>query len=96
MAQSVGSQRIKLKFLFQKDNNEIKLVRFSAVDSGEWRFIDTEFQALDHHEALCAKTPVRTALEVIERQRTVTIYLTEEEAAPYLEGHFEEGSVSED
>lgn len=93
MAQSTGSivdPEIKIKFTFKKVNNEVKVFRYCIENDANWILIPERYQSSEHHVELLANSSVQSALSLCERQRTLVINLTEEEALPYLSKDFAE------
>ena len=102
MAQSAGSPRtgsqIQFRFVFTKQDDEIRVTQYRRKESTEWLDIKEDFQVLDHHEALKKRQTVLTAIDVMDKKRQLVLKLKPEEAAPYLDGRFlvEETTIEED
>lgn len=85
MAQSAGS---KFKFVFKKQDDLVLLSKYYLFEENIWKHVDEEYQSIENHRVLTEIPEVSQALDAMQRQRTITVTLSAQDAAPYLEGEY--------
>lgn len=86
----------KFRFTLCKDGNNILVTKYCEADQSNWVLIREECQPLDLHPALLNKRPTSDAIQNMVRQKTIALFLTNEEAQPYMDDSISSGELSEE